>query len=72
MYIEFRMTELDYLNASARESFEERRQIDEEGKAVEGWVTITLPDDSMYPYQGDISFLSLRSTPKRAPLLYAP
>ena len=57
MYIEFRMTELDYLNAQrSRESFEERRQIDEEGKAVEGWVTITLPDDSIYPYQGDISF----------------
>ncbi|MCH2098251.1 MAG: efflux RND transporter periplasmic adaptor subunit, partial [Pseudomonadales bacterium] len=57
MYIEFRMTELDYLNAQrSRESFEERRQIDEEGKAVEGWVTITLPDDSVYRYQGDISF----------------
>ncbi len=57
MYIEFRMTELDYLNAQRnRKSYEERRQIDEEGKAVEGWVTITLPDDSVYRYQGDISF----------------
>lgn len=57
MYIEFRMTELDYLNAQRnRKSYEERRQIDEEGRAVEGWVTITLPDDSVYRYQGDISF----------------
>jgi membrane fusion protein (multidrug efflux system) len=57
MYIEFRMTELDYLNAQRnRKSYQERREVEEEGRVVGGWVTITLPDDSTYRYQGDISF----------------
>ena len=57
MYVEFRMTALDYLNAQRRrKSYEELRAVDEQGHSVEGWVTITLPDDSVYPYRGDISF----------------
>ncbi len=57
MYVEFRMTALDYLNAQRRrQSVRERQEADEEGRAVEGWVSITLPDDSTYAYRGDIAF----------------
>ena len=57
MYVEFRMTALDYLNVQRRrQSYEDQKQIDEKGRAVEGWVSITLPDDSTYLYRGDIAF----------------
>lgn len=57
LYIEFHMSALDYLNAQRRkQSYEEKRKADEEGKAVEGFVRITLPDDSHYRFWGDISF----------------
>lgn len=57
MFIEFHMSALDYLNARRRkQNWQERQKADEEGKSVEGYVRITLPDDSEYKYWGDISF----------------
>lgn len=57
MYIEFHMSALDYLNARrSKDSWSARQQADKSGKSVEGYVRITLPDDSEYRYWGDISF----------------
>ena len=57
MFVEFHMSALDYLNARRRkQNWQERQKADEQGKSVEGYVRITLPDDSEYKYWGDISF----------------
>lgn len=57
MYIEFHMSALDYLNARrSKDSWSARKKADESGKSVEGYVRITLPDDSEYRFWGDISF----------------
>lgn len=57
MYIEFHMSALDYLNARrSKDSWSARQEADQSGKSVEGYVRITLPDDSEYRYWGDISF----------------
>ncbi|MEL7448330.1 MAG: efflux RND transporter periplasmic adaptor subunit [Pseudomonadota bacterium] len=65
MYVEFRMTALDYLNAQRRRrSYQEQVAAEEEGRAVEGWVSITLPDDSTYGYRGDIAFTEPEVNPE--------
>lgn len=64
MFIEFHMSTLDYLNAQRRkQSYQERNQAAEDGKAVEGFVQITLADDSQYRYWGDISFTDPQVNP---------
>lgn len=57
IYVTFNMSALDYLNARRRMTSDKEQQAAEsEGKAVEGFVTITLPDNSEYRYLGDVGF----------------
>ena len=64
MFIEFHMSTLDYLHAQRRKkSFEEKRKADTEGKAVEGFVQITLADDSAYRFWGGVSFTDPQVNP---------
>ncbi|MCJ8302876.1 efflux RND transporter periplasmic adaptor subunit [Shewanella sp.] len=57
IYVTFNMSALDYLNARRRmTSYSEQQEAEAEGKAVEGFVTITLPDNSEYRYLGDVRF----------------
>lgn len=65
MYVTFHMSSLDYLNARRRKaSFMELRKIEQEGKAVEGYVQITLPDNTEYEYWGDVDFTEPQVNPK--------
>lgn len=65
MFIEFHMTALDYLNARRqKDNFLQRQQADESGRALEGYVRITLPDDSIYAYLGDIDFTDPQVNPE--------
>ena len=53
----FSMSALDYLNARRRVSTRwEAQKVEREGKALEGAVTLTLPDDSIYRYKGRVAF----------------
>ncbi|WP_285162833.1 efflux RND transporter periplasmic adaptor subunit [Shewanella goraebulensis] len=57
IYVTFNMSALDYLNARRRmTSYSEQQEAEAEGKAVEGFVTITLPDNSEYRFLGDVGF----------------
>ncbi|CAA6676801.1 Unannotated [Lentimonas sp. CC4] len=57
MFVEFHMSDLDYLNARrSKQTYLERRKAETSGKSVEGFVNITLPDKTDYNYLGDISF----------------
>ncbi|QYK00640.1 efflux RND transporter periplasmic adaptor subunit [Shewanella psychrotolerans] len=57
IYVTFNMSALDYLNARRRmTSYSDKKDAETEGKAVEGFVAITLPDHSAYPYLGDVRF----------------
>ena len=57
MFVQFHMSDLDYLNARrSKQTYLERRKADTSGKSVEGFVHITLPDKTDYNYRGDISF----------------
>ncbi|MCH1926817.1 efflux RND transporter periplasmic adaptor subunit [Shewanella sp. C32] len=57
IYVSFNMSALDYLNARRRmTSFNEQREAEAEGKALGGFVRITLPDNSDYNYLGSVSF----------------
>ncbi|MCU7376407.1 efflux RND transporter periplasmic adaptor subunit [Paucibacter sp. O1-1] len=57
IYVTFNMSALDYLNARRRFTSNSAQKVAEaEGKAVEGFVTITLPDDTQYRYLGDVGF----------------
>ena len=65
IYVTFNMSSLDYLNARRRmRTLLEKRKAEEEGKALEGFVRITLPDDSEYRYWGDVSFTDPKVNPK--------
>jgi len=65
IYVTFNMSSLDYLNARRRiNTFIEKRKAEEQGKALEGFVRITLPDDSEYKYWGDVSFTDPKVNPK--------
>lgn len=65
MFIEFHMTTLDYLHAQRRKkNYSERKKADAEGKAVEGFVRITLADDSTYRFWGDVSFTDPQVNPE--------
>ncbi len=57
IYVTFNMSALDYLNARRRmTSYSDKKEAEVEGKAVEGFVSITLPDNTEYPYLGDVRF----------------
>lgn len=57
MFVQFHMSDLDYLNARrSKQTYLERMKADASGKSVEGLVNITLPDKTDYNYRGDISF----------------
>lgn len=64
MFVQFHMSDLDYLNARrSKQTFLERRKADTSGKSVEGFVRITLPDKTDYNYLGDISFTDPQVNP---------
>ncbi|MCC4831445.1 efflux RND transporter periplasmic adaptor subunit [Shewanella sp. 10N.7] len=57
IYVTFNMSALDYLNARRRmTSYSAQQEAEAEGKAVEGFVRITLPDNSQYRFLGDVGF----------------
>ncbi len=65
MYVQFHMSALDYLHARQRKAgYDEQRKLEEEGKAVEGKVKITLPDNSDYRYWGEVNFTDPQLNPK--------
>jgi membrane fusion protein (multidrug efflux system) len=65
IHVYFSMSALDYLNARRRVSSDYQEQKSErEGKAVEGAVTISLPDDSLYRYKGAVGFTDPQVNPK--------
>jgi membrane fusion protein (multidrug efflux system) len=65
IYVTFNMSSLDYLNARRRmHSLLEKKKAEEQGKALAGFVRITLPDDSEYKYWGDVSFTDPKVNPK--------
>lgn len=57
IFVKFNMSALDYLNAQRRlKTFLEKIKAEEAGQAIEGFIRITLPDDSEYEHLGDVSF----------------
>ncbi|WP_448211094.1 efflux RND transporter periplasmic adaptor subunit [Colwellia sp. MEBiC06753] len=65
IFVHFNMSALDYLNTKRRmTSILDKLKAEEKGKAVEGFVRITLPDDSEYRYWGDVSFTDPKINPK--------
>jgi len=59
------MSALDYLNARRRlRSYWEKREAEREGKTLEGKVSITLPDDSVYQYEGVVGFTDPQVNPQ--------
>ena len=65
IYVNFNMSSLDYLNARRRmNSLLEKKEAEEQGKALEGFVRITLPDETEYRYWGDVSFTDPKVNPK--------
>ena len=65
IYVNYAMSALDYLNARRRAtSYWEQRKAEREGKALEGRVSITLPDDSIYRYKGVVGFTDPQVNPE--------
>jgi len=65
IHVYFSMSALDYLNARRRvRSAWQEEKSEREGKAVEGLVTITLPDDSIYRYKGAVGFTDPQVNPQ--------
>lgn len=65
IHVYFSMSALDYLNARRRVSSRwEDMKTEREGKALEGEVTITLPDDSIYRYKGKVGFTDPQVNPQ--------
>ncbi|MEM1113369.1 MAG: efflux RND transporter periplasmic adaptor subunit [Pseudomonadota bacterium] len=65
IHLYFSMSALDYLNARRRvRGWYEEQKIVREGKALEGQVSITLPDDSIYRYEGTVGFTDPRVNPQ--------
>ena len=61
----FAMSTLDYLNARRRvRSRYEDQKIAREGKVIEGRVSITLPDDSLYRFKGVVGFTAPHVNPE--------
>lgn len=65
IYVTFNMSALDYLDARRRmTTWMEKYKADEKGKALEGFVNITLPDDTNYAHEGDIEFTAPNVNPR--------
>lgn len=65
IHVYFSMSALDYLNARRRvTTVWEERKAEREGKALEGQVTITLPDDSLYRFAGAVGFTDPQVNPQ--------
>jgi membrane fusion protein (multidrug efflux system) len=65
IHVYFSMSALDYLNARRRvRSASEDEKSEREGKAVEGEVTISLPDDSIYRFRGRVGFTDPQVNPQ--------
>lgn len=65
IFVNYAMSALDYLNARRRvRSYWEQRRQELEGKALEGEVSITLPDDTVYRYQGRVGFTDPQVNPE--------
>lgn len=65
IYVSFNMSALDYLNAQRRlTSYSAKKEAEIEGKALAGFVRITLPDNSEYRYLGDVSFTDPQVNPE--------
>ena len=63
--IYFSMSALDYLNARRRvRSYYQAQKIEREGKALEGKVTITLPDETNYKFKGVVGFTAPQVNPQ--------
>jgi membrane fusion protein (multidrug efflux system) len=65
IFVNYAMSALDYLNARRRlRSYWEKREAEMEGKALEGKVSITLPDDSIYEHEGVVGFTDPQVNPQ--------
>ena len=65
IHVYFSMSALDYLNARRRVRTDwQDAKSEREGKAVEGEVTISLPDDSLYRYKGAVAFTDPQVNPQ--------
>ena len=65
IYLYFSMSALDYRNARRRvRSWYDEQTVTREGKALEGQVAITLPDDSTYRFQGTVGFTDPKVDPQ--------
>jgi len=65
IFVNYAMSALDYLNARRRlRSYWEQREAEREGKALEGRVSITLPDDSIYQHEGVVGFTDPQVNPQ--------
>lgn len=65
IHVVFAMSALDYLNARRRvRSYSEDRLKEQQGKALEGRVSITLPDDSVYEFEGVVGFTDPQVNPQ--------
>lgn len=65
IYVNFNMSALDYLNAKRRmTTIIDKLEAEQKGKALEGFVRISLPDGSEYRYWGDVSFTDPKISPK--------
>ncbi len=65
IYVTFNMSALDYLHARRRmRTFMEKLEAEEKGQALQGFVRITLPDDSEYPHWGDVKFTAPSVSPE--------
>lgn len=65
IHVYFSMSALDYLNARRRiRTVWDEMKADREGVAVEGEVSITLPDDSIYRFKGKVGFTDPQVNPQ--------
>ncbi len=65
LYVSYSMAALDYLNARRRAlGYAERQKAEKEGKALEGEVEMTLPDDTTYAYKGRVAFTDPQVNPE--------
>lgn len=64
IHVNYAMSALDYLNARRRvTSYWEERLHEQQGKALEGRVSITLPDESIYRFEGVVGFTDPQVNP---------
>jgi len=65
IFVKFNMSALDYLHARRRmTTFMEKMTAEEKGQTLQGFIHITLPDDSEYRYLGDVSFTAPHVNPE--------